>query len=348
MHNWHNGYRNSFSPASWHRLEKVLETDMLTADDVARVALEKCIFPAKMHTETAFIADGTKVEGMKANVAEYRDGSRKVLGIGPDWTPVTLDNLKGIFDVIVTAGGVPDMVFSLAGGNQILATFTVETVDGIRTNVTVLDSLDGSKATKVLITVVRVVCANTLYVAEMERNSLSSRHTKNTNARVSSWQKVVKEALETGAKVREVYAKAKQTKVTRDELDALMEDFFPIPEDASKALETRRTNERATVFKAANLPENRDGKGTLATLFNGLTWAATRKFDRNNEVVERSGNLELFGTKAKRINSYLKKVEEMVTVIRPDGTEESVPVTSELGRDAMRTLGASMLDDMLS
>jgi len=184
-----------------------------------------------------------------------------------------------IHDDGVTSLEVPGATFdtagSLRGGRQVFVTMrlpehlSIGGSDRVDLNIAALNSHDGSSAFRVLITPVRVVCANTQHAAL--RNHLSSwsiRHTRNAKAAVQAARDTL--GL-TFAYVEAFEAQAERminTSVTDAAFFELVQNLFPSPSPEAPA--RTRNAARRRQASLAHLWHDASTQSGIA----GTAWAA--------------------------------------------------------------------------
>jgi len=135
--------------------------------------------------------------------------------------------------------------------------------------ITIKTSHDGTGATQAMGTIVRVVCANTSHMAEMDANAKGTLFSFRHDAK---WQEQMKTALETIAGVHQTVsafqdlgAELSKLRVTRDKESLFVEQFIPIPLDAATISDRARTTKehaRETVMAILNSDTCADVRGT--------------------------------------------------------------------------------------
>ncbi|HON74695.1 MAG TPA: DUF932 domain-containing protein, partial [Dermatophilaceae bacterium] len=172
-------------------------------------------------------------------------------------------------------GATFDTAGSLRGGRQVFVTMrlpehlSIGGSDRVDLNIAALNSHDGSSAFRVLITPVRVVCANTQHAAL--RNHLSSwsiRHTRNAKAAVQAARDTL--GL-TFAYVEAFEAEAERminTSVTDAAFFELVQNLFPSPSPEAPA--RTRNAARRRQASLAHLWHDAATQSGIA----GTAWAA--------------------------------------------------------------------------
>ena len=184
---------------AWHRLGTTVRDRAFTAEEAMTLGhlggwrVRKA--PLIAHEVTA---DGvTTIDA--PGYATVRDnpftGRAEALGVvGAGYEPLqNEDHAEFLNNLADQSGAVFDTAGSLRGGRQVFITMqlpdslTIGGTDAVDLNIAALNSHDGSGAFRILVTPVRVVCANTQAAAlAAHASSFSIRHTRNAKAAVAA------------------------------------------------------------------------------------------------------------------------------------------------------------------
>lgn len=253
----------------WHRLGTTLEGHAFTAEeamslghlggwDVRKVPLSASEISAEGVTQL-------DVPGFATVRTNPFTHAPEALGVvGSAYHPLQNEEHAEFLNRLADeSGAIFDTAGSLRGGRQVFVTMRLpESLqvggnDRVDLNIAALNSHDGSSAFRLLVTPVRVVCANTQAAALREHKaSISIRHTRNAKAAVQS----AREALGlTFAYVREFENEAERlinttmTDAAFAELTATV--FGTVGRDATpraKRAERRRTDALTGLWADAN------------------------------------------------------------------------------------------------
>lgn len=155
---------------------------------------------------------------------------------------------------------------ALNGGSQVFLTMAlpghllVGGVDKVDQYIAAINSHDGSIAFTLMVTPIRIVCANTLNMAfENMSNVFRIRHTTNVEKHIRS---TAREALDLSFKYLDSFnveaEKLINTTMTQSQFEAIIQAEFGVDEEASKAAQTRagnRLDEMAQLFADARTQE---------------------------------------------------------------------------------------------
>jgi hypothetical protein len=299
---------------------------------------------------------GTMIKASRnvAIVGEYRDNSRRVLGInGRRYNATSPAQWRELVTAAVAAGAKP---FGSHGwGGKVAAMFEVPSnhKSGIKSTLVLGDSFDGSSMLVGGGCAVRPFCANQLSapVGSAKRSGgdwCKIAHTASLDEKVNRLAAGMVAVAEEGAAVSALFDRAALVHLPGAAARAAFDAFFPeAPEDASARAKTLAENRRAAARVAAALPCNRVGNaGNLATLWNASTYLVDRNEDGTARNTRGSavGSM-LFGSRGKRVEECLHLVE----VILADGTVESMTVAqaTDAGVDSSQ-LGKGLLEAMLA
>lgn len=229
-----------FAPTdAWHRLGTTVRDRAFTAEEAMRLghlggwSVRKVPLTANEVTpEGVTTIDAPGFATVRTNPFT---GEAEALGlVGRSYMPLQNEEHAEFLNLLADeSGAVFDTAGSLRGGRQVFLTMQlpepmqVGGQDRVDLNIAALNSHDGSAAFRILITPVRVVCANT-QTAALRRHeaSFSVRHTRNAKAAVQQ----ARDALGlTFAYATEFEAEAEQmiqTAMTDAQFDALVTEVF--------------------------------------------------------------------------------------------------------------------------
>lgn len=236
----------------WHRLGTTVQGEAFTAQeamtlghlggwDVRKVPLTA----SEVTNEGVSIMD---VPGYATVRTNPFTGQGEALGmVGSGYTPLQNEEHAEFLNRLADeSGAVFDTAGSLRGGRQVFVTMrlprslTVGGSDRVDLTIAALNSHDGNSAFRLLVTPVRVVCANTQAAALRNHvSSISIRHTRNAKAAVQA----ARDALGlTFAYVEQFEVEAERlinTTMTDAAFHALTDRVFPAaPADAPQRVKT--------------------------------------------------------------------------------------------------------------
>lgn len=351
-HEWHAGV---LSQSSWHGLEQVgamADADAQIAAGERSGAWPVTVGRTALHYKGQAGQD-VMVKDHAAIVGTYADGSQAALGVvGGRYVATTPENWRDLCRAAVAAGARPTGAFALREGTRVLATFDVGG-NGIRTQLVLCDTFDGSMRLTAGTTSVRVVCANTLAVALSSdgKGMAQLRHTASLESKCNALKEAIGTTIATGETVRAMYDRASSTRLTREAARAAFDALFPeAPKDAPAATRTKLENARTEARQAAVMGINRGGAepGNVATLWNAATFVLDR--DGQGRARKARGGADmldsmLFGARAKRI----EEIQTVIELCMRDGSVEHVTAQRaiEMGAD-LSQVGAKVLEDILN
>ena len=232
---------------AWHRLGTVT-AGCLTAAEVMQVAYLGGwdVRTEKLRT----VESNAKVPAKLATTRVHpKTGGREVLGlVGPRYQVVQNEQACELLDMIAGETGAHfETAGSLRGGREVFVTMrlpdtlTVAGVDAIELYLAMCTSHDGSRAGRVLLTPVRVVCANTQAAAFADnKGEYAFRHTGDITAKLAD----VRQALGLIPAYLERFGEAAEKMATTTlewpQLQAVAHELWPLDDDAAEAAYLKR------------------------------------------------------------------------------------------------------------
>lgn len=239
--------------SAWHKLGTVT-ADAMTAEDAMRLAaLDNWNVRLIGLQATELTADGATlldVPNHRASVRTHpKTGRSETLGVvGPDYTPVQNEEHAEFLNYLVDESGAHfETAGSLRQGRQVFLTMklprtlTIGRDDAVDLYIAAFNSHDGSSAFRIVVTPVRVVCANTLRAALRDaKSSYTVRHTSGARGRIAQ----ARQALGLTFKYAEEFEKAAQRMVEAEmstpALRAVVDQLWPVaPGDSPR----KKTNQ---------------------------------------------------------------------------------------------------------
>ena len=238
---------------AWHRLGTTVAGRAFTAEEAMTLGhlggwdVRKCPIQSPVLGE-----DGVHLVEVPNRYATIRTnpftGQPEALGVvGETYTVIQNEQHAEFLNLLVDeSGAIFDTAGSLRGGRQTFVTLqmpqtmTIGQVDEVRLNIAALNSHDGSMAFRLLVTPVRVVCANTQAAALRDaRASWSTRHTNGAAESVTEARNTLGLTFKYAEAFQaEAEAMIQQT-MTDGQFWAMVGEIFPEPaEDASKRTQT--------------------------------------------------------------------------------------------------------------
>ena len=194
LETWSGGRSVSFVSArqhAWHRLGTVLPAEFDAADAMRYAKLGGWnVRTQALQTTPMVSADGVDVLAVPEHFATVRTnpvtGRPDVLGVvGRGYTPIQNEEHAALLDALVDESGAHfETAGSIRGGRQVFLTMKLPRtmliggIDAVDLYIVACNSHDGTSAFRLLISPVRVVCANTQALAiRRAQSSFSIRHT---------------------------------------------------------------------------------------------------------------------------------------------------------------------------
>lgn len=285
--------------AAWHQLGTVLP-DVFTAKEAMEHGhlggwnVRK--LPLQTTDERGRLIN---IEGMSAVVRDnpVRKGQVDVLsryGVSDDYQIVQNEEHAAFLDALVDEGGVKfDTAGALDGGRQVFITMKmpghimVGGKDQVDNYLAAFNSHNGSMSFTLMVTPVRVVCANTMNLAfQNHSNIFRVRHTVNAQRNILA---KAREALDFSFKYLDAFQEEAnrlvQTTMTQAQFEAIVTAEFGAKEGASASTVTRAENRLDEMFELFAEANTQEGiRGTAWAGLNALTeWADHFSVVRGND-----------------------------------------------------------------
>lgn len=185
-------------------------------------------------------------------------GQPEALGVvGAGYTPIQNEEHAEFLNHLTDqSGAVFETAGSLRGGRQVFVTLQmpqsmkVGGTDQVDLNIAALNSHDGTSAFRVLVTPVRVVCANTQSAALRNHvSSISIRHTSGATAAVQAARDVLGLTFAYGEAFQAEAERLIDTTLTDAAFDGLVSQVFgPADRDAPVRARNAEAQRRRTLF----------------------------------------------------------------------------------------------------
>jgi len=303
----------------WHGKGVLLE-QAPDADEAIRLAG----LDWEVEKRPVFTESGQEIEGYYATI---RTSDGRPLGIVRDIYEVFQNReLFDLMDSLRDVGGVTfETAGSLRGGKQVwvLGRLPEEIHLGrehspSKPYVLLLNSHDGTLAVRFGVTVVRVVCANTVQLALTQdgKSFVAVRHAKGMRARLEEAKHILglsRESLEEFERKCELLA---QMPMSGADAVRFVSEFFPIDAEMSQRQREHRLNNRLTLmnlFSAGPGQSDRKIQGSRLAMFNAvIDW-----IDHGTKL--RSGDRISFSLLGNGARRKAKAFETLLSMPSSDG-----------------------------
>lgn len=268
----------AFATPAWHGLGKVFDRAFTSAEAIDAAGLGWTVGKRPLFADI----DGAMVD-VETHCQTYRTDNGNPLGVvGAEYGILQNSAAFEAFDGLVPDGLLRyESAFSLRGGRTICAVArlgeSMDIADGdlIAPYALLTNSHDGSGAVNIYPTTVRVVCANTLRMANAQaRTRIKVRHTKNVEDRTRDAVDVLGRIIhlfeEFGTKARRLIERQMQ----EHEFAAYLDDVMPLPKattDSGRASPKFNRTEKARAQVTTNFYD--DPKQNLPGI-ERTAWAA--------------------------------------------------------------------------
>lgn len=252
---------------AWHGLGTVVQEAPTSADALHLAGLDWKVIQKPVFT------DNKEIPFYKANV---RDSDNSVLGIVSDRYKIVQNTDAFDFTDSLVGGDVHyETAGSLKNGRTIwlLAKMPNTTIlgDEIEPYMCFTNNHDGSGAIRVCLTPVRVVCNNTLNLAlSSAKRSWSTKHIGNIEAKMREAKHTLGLAydyMDGLAKEADVLA---HSKISTDEISKILDEMFPIVEDASERQKANVKKAREEIYMCYLAPDIEKFIGTKYGFINAV------------------------------------------------------------------------------
>ena len=292
--------------AAWHNLGTVLDHSF-TAEEAMTEGL---LGGWNVRTQPMWTTDpngGTlAIPGRNAVVRDNPvvKGQVDVLGdVGSSYHIIQNEQHAGLLNALVDESGAHfETAGALYGGRQVFITMKlpghirIGGVDQIENYIAAVNSHDGSMSFTLMVTPIRVVCANTLNVAFQEKSGVF--RVRHTSGAEKNLQTQARQALDITFGYLEGFQEEAErlinTTMTQSQFEEIISREFGAEEDATAAIVTRAENrieEMQMLFADANTHES--VRNTAWAGFNALAewadhFAPTRGQDKDTARAQRS------------------------------------------------------------
>lgn len=242
---------------AWHRLGTVTADAFTAAEAMEKARLGGWDVRRAPLAATVDGPNGHAIVPVPDQYATIRThpetGAPDPLGVvGPGYTPVQNEQHCELLDALVGESGAHlETAGALHGGRQVFVTLklprtmTFQGRDQVDLYVAALNSHDGSSAFRLIVTPIRIVCANTQAAAlSAARASFSIRHTSGARSRILA----AREALDLTWRYAEAFeaeaAAMIETELEREEFNEIISGLYPEPKGPKVTEQMKRTHAR--------------------------------------------------------------------------------------------------------
>ncbi|MFI6056321.1 DUF932 domain-containing protein [Streptomyces violascens] len=270
--------------SAWHKLgtvtsgamtaEEAMSTAYLSGWDVRKLGLSA----TELRPDAV---ENIEVPNHFASVrTNPKTGRTEALGVvGPDYTPVQNEEHAEFLNLLADESGAHfETAGSLKNGRQVFLTMkmpkgmTIGGSDRTDLYIAAFNSHDGSSAFRVVLTPVRVVCANTQRAAlKGAVSSYSVRHTSGALGRIAQAREALGLVWEYAAEFEKAAQRMVEAEMTLAELRTVVDRLWPEAKDSPRATTNReqRHGQIAHLFQHADTQAGI--RGTRWAAYNALT-----------------------------------------------------------------------------
>ena len=257
----------------WHGLGESVEEAPTSAEAIKKAGLDW-----EVRSDKLLLENGIEVPGYKANV---RSTDNSVLGVVTDRYKIVQNREAFDFtDNLIGEGVTYETAGSLAGGKRVwlLAKMPESKIlgDDFENYICFTNSHDGNSAIRVCMTPVRVVCNNTLNLAlSTAKRSWSTKHAGNMNAKLAEARFTLQLANEYLDALAVEAERLANIRVTRERLDQIINEMFPICEEDSDRKATNTKAVRDAFYACYFAPDIAKFRDTAWGAVNAMSDMAT-------------------------------------------------------------------------
>ena len=288
LETWGGGVSASFVSArrhAWHRLGTVLPAEFTAADAMRHAKLGGWnVRTQALQTTPMLSADGVDTLVVPEHFATVRTnpvtGRPDVLGVvGRGYTPIQNEEHADLLDALVDESGAHfETAGSLKGGRQVFLTMRLPDtmliggVDAVDLYIVACNSHDGTSAFRLLISPVRVVCANTQALAiRRAQSSFSIRHTSGARGYIGQ----ARDALGLTFKFAEAFqAEADrliEQSITDQQFESIVAQLWATDSESERSKTITRNRQTALTHLLHDSDTNTAIRGTRWAAYQAIT-----------------------------------------------------------------------------
>lgn len=268
----------------WHGLGTRVE-EALTSDEALRIAGLNW----EVDQTPVYTGEGLLIPGYKANRRSTDDA---ILGIVSDRYKIVQNTEAFEFtDALVgeTEDGVVkyETAGSLCGGKRIwlLAKMPTKNIvgDDVEPYMFFSNSHDGSGAIKIGMTPIRVVCQNTLNMAmNTAKRQWSAKHVGDMQSKLEEAKHCLMMANEYMLNLDIEADKLANKKLYEDQIEEILDEMFPVSENATDRKKNNVLEFRQTFWKAYDMPDIAKFKDSAWKAVNAMSDVVTHSTPKRN------------------------------------------------------------------
>lgn len=311
-----------FGATPWHGLGTIL-----TGDERADVAKAMQVSRTDWLVERIPLnyASGQQVPDAWGIIRQ--DTGRYLGTVGKHTTPIQNHEAFELLSPFIDSGCRVEVMAGLNGGKKVFGLLSMPETgvavtegDNVGGYFLVQSAHDGSSALKAMLTPIRVVCANTLNLANSTEHTtaVTVRHSKQAQVRIDAAKETLEKMVEIFALTGESFKKMAEREMRPKDIQAFMDSILPSKLDengeASETVERRRETIVELGFHGTGQNYNGDSI-PLWALYNGVT----EYFDHVRPKEAKSGGMafkqaesSLFGLNAQIKAKAFQQAQRLV------------------------------------
>lgn len=283
--------------APWHKIGTKIDFEMTPSEALTFAKLDWTVGTRDLVAKNGRLLDdfgddsGTQILlPVTSHKATVREDTGEILGVvGSDYCVIQNSQFTSAIDDITKHGFRVDVAGSLFGGRVIWVTGTLpgsyfvggHSGEEIQPRLSFFTSHDGSKAHTAMASPVRIVCNNTLNMAERVSTAIIRlRHTKHamdsdTQLNVQNALGIMTASMEQIGEIADALLNRQVSSADVDQVCAAL-----IPDNPAAKNNTRTANNRDSIRRLFEYGQGNDAphvRGTAWALYNGVTEYADRE-----------------------------------------------------------------------
>lgn len=208
----------------------------------------------------------------------------------------------------IKAGETPKMMYIIA---SLPDTYILD--DKVTPFLIFQNSHCGKSSLRATITPLRLICQNQFnWAFRKASNKITIRHTRSAKERLEAAKDILLRNSEYLDQFKLEAEKLASTKITKGQLDTIIQTTFPIGADANARSIAKTEEKRERFLTAYNTEDNQNFKGTAWGLVNAYSDFITHKELRNDSEVAQENYFIKTTLKGDDINNFISNIQQAI------------------------------------